>query len=276
MSTGVLAAAAIAEGLYEPHETVVTHLDIKLKRLPAAFTEFRIAQISDIHFNPFQTSSHLGRVVALVNAQKPDMAILTGDFVTSWIRGRRRHASAEQAWPCAEALRKIESGAGCFAVLGNHDHATDPEIVAEALHVGAGITVLRNGAAAIERKGARFWLAGIDNVTANCADAEMALRGVPRQECTLAAVHEPDFADEMRRYPVDFQVSGHSHGGQIRLPMAGALYLPRLARKYPWGHYRFGEFQLYTNRGIGMIGVPMRLLCPPEITVFTLKAGSAA
>jgi uncharacterized protein len=75
----------------------------------------------------------------------------------------------------------------------------------------------------------------------------------------------------VRRFPVDFQISGHSHGGQIRLPAVGALYLPYLARKYPMGHYHFGEFQLYTNRGIGVIGLPMRFLCPPEITVFTLK-----
>jgi uncharacterized protein len=77
----------------------------------------------------------------------------------------------------------------------------------------------------------------------------------------------------MRKFPVDLQISGHSHGGQIRFPVVGALYLPPWARKYPLGQYRFGEFQLYTNRGIGVIGLPMRFLCPPEITVFTLKAG---
>jgi predicted MPP superfamily phosphohydrolase len=76
----------------------------------------------------------------------------------------------------------------------------------------------------------------------------------------------------MKKFPVDFQMSGHSHGGQVHCPGVGALYLPPLARKYPMGHYQIGELQLYTNRGIGVNGLPMRFLCPPEITVFTLKA----
>jgi predicted MPP superfamily phosphohydrolase len=158
-------------------------------------------------------------------------------------------------------------------VLGNHDYDTNPDIVAEALSAGSRIQVLRNRAVAIERDGARLWLAGIDNVTAHVAKPNLAMRGVPRQECTLAAVHEPDFADEMQRFSVDFQISGHSHGGQIRFPVVGALYLPLWGRKYPLGHYQVGDLQLYTNRGIGVIGLPMRFMCPPEITVFTLKAG---
>lgn len=80
-----------------------------------------------------------------------------------------------------------------------------------------------------------------------------------------------DFADEMRKFPVDFQMSGRSHGGQVRCPGVGALYLPLLARKYPMGRYQIGELQLYSNRGIGVVGIHVRFLCPPKITVFTLK-----
>ena len=156
-------------------------------------------------------------------------------------------------------------------MLGNQDYDTNADVVAEALSAGARIKVLRNRAIALERDGARVWLAGIDNVTAARAKPDDALRAVPKQECTVVAVHEPDFADEMRKFPVDFQMSGHSHGGQIRLPGVGALYLPRWGQKYPMGRYQVGELQLYTNRGIGVIGLPMRLMCPPEITVFTLK-----
>ena len=260
-------------GFYGPQETVVSQVGLKLKRLPPAFDGIRIAQLSDIHFNSFMTVSHFDRVIELANAQKPDLVILTGDFVTSPHEVGDRRASAEQTWPCADALRRLAPRLGCFAVLGNHDYDTDADVVSEALNTGAQIQVLRNRAVALEREGARLWLAGIDNVTANRARPDDALRGVPSQECTLVAVHEPDFADEMRKFPVDFQMSGHSHGGQIRFPVVGALYLPRWARKYPMGHYRFGDFQLYTNRGIGVIGVPMRLMCPPEITVFTLKRG---
>jgi hypothetical protein len=276
ISAGALAASALGNGLYEPHEIGVSQVGITLKRLPSGFDGLRIAQLSDIHFNPFMTISHLERVIELTNAQKPDLVIFTGDFVTGTHHRREKIVRAEQAWPCASVLRRIESPMGCFAVLGNNDYATNADVVAEALSAGSRIQVLRNRAVALERDGARMWLAGIDNVTANRAKPDVALRGVPMQECTIVAVHEPDFADEMRKFPVDFQMSGHSHGGQIRFPGVGALFLPPRARKYPMGHSQLGEFQLYTNRGIGVIGLPMRFMCPPEIAVFTLKESNIA
>jgi predicted MPP superfamily phosphohydrolase len=210
-------------------------------------------------------------VIELTAAQKPDLVILTGDFVTASPTRKDRTARAEHAWPCADVLRRIDSPLGCFAVLGNQDYDTKADVVAEALSTGSRIQVLRNRAIALEREGARLWLAGIDNVTARRANPGYALHGVPKEECTIVAVHEPDFADEMRKFSVDFQMSGHSHGGQVRFPGVGALYLPKGARKYPMGHYQIGELQLYTNRGIGVIGLPMRFLCPPEITIFTLE-----
>ncbi len=269
----MLAGGALGTSFYEPQETHVSQVGVTLKRLPSVFEGVRIAQLSDIHFNPFMTTKHLERVVELTNAQRADLVILTGDFVTSATNGRGNKGRAEQAWPCADVLRRLESPLGCFAVLGNHDYATNGDVVTEALSAGSRIQVLRNRSIALERGGARLWLAGVDDVSANLANPDVALRGVPKQECTVVAVHEPDFADEIQKFPVDFQISGHSHGGQIRFPGVGALYLPPLARKYPQGHYWLGQLQLYTNRGIGVIEVPMRFLCPPEITVFTLKKG---
>lgn len=271
MGAGVLGASALGAGLHEPYEIAVTHVEIKLKRLPPAFHNLRIAQLSDIHFNTFVPGSHIARAVELTNEQKPDLVLLTGDYVTAGFNGEERTARAEQAWPCGDLLRRLEARLGCFAVLGNHDCVTNAQIVTEALSASGRIAVLRNQSTAIEKDGARLWIAGVDDVTMLLARPEEALRGVPRKECTIGAVHEPDYADEMVKYPVDFQLSGHSHGGQIRLPGVGALYLPYGARKYPSGHYRLGGLQLYTNRGIGVIGVPLRFLCLPEITLFTLK-----
>jgi hypothetical protein len=276
LSAAVLAGGVLGTSLYEPQEALVSQVGITLQRLPSALDGIRIAQLSDIHFNSFMTPSHLDRVIELTNAQKPDVVVLTGDFVTAGRHRSERIARAEAAWPCASALRRIEAPLGCIAVLGNQDYDTKADVVAEALSAGSRIQVLRNRAIALERDGARLWLAGIDNVTAGRANPEDALKGVPRQECTVVAVHEPDFADEMRNFPVDFQMSGHSHGGQIRIPGIGAPYLPILARRYPMGHYHIGPIQLYTNRGIGVIGVPMRFMCPPEISVFTLKRASVA
>jgi predicted MPP superfamily phosphohydrolase len=272
LGAAALAAGVLGNGLYEPHEIVVNQVGVRLKRLPREFDGLRIAQLSDIHFDSFLTSSHLEKVIELTNAQKPDLVMITGDFVTAALHNRERKAKAARAWPCADILRRIESPLGCFAVLGNNDYGADANVVADALSTGSRVQVLRNRAIALERGGSRLWLAGVDCATANRANPDVALRGVPRQECAIAAVHEPDFADVMRKFPVDFQMSGHSHGGQIRFPGVGALYLPPGARKYPMGHYQIGELQLYTNRGIGVIGMPIRFLCPPEISVFTLRA----
>jgi len=276
LSTGAIAGGVLARGFYEPHKTVTVRREIRLARLPEAMDGLRVVQLSDLHFNPYQTREHLARIVSLANAEHPDLVLLTGDFITAGLRQSERIPRAEHAWPCAEALRGLDARLGTFAVLGNHDCHSNAEVVSEALNSTGKIKVLRNRAIPLERDGARVWLAGVDNVTARLADADKTLRGIPAQECTLAAVHEPDYADVLRQHPVDMQFSGHSHGGQIVFPVVGPLYLPRLARKYPFGYYRLGNLQLYTNRGIGMIGVPIRFLCPPEMTVFTLRTAKGA
>ena len=270
-SVGVV--SSLAACLHEPHETVVNTIPIVLERLPAAFDGFRIAQLSDIHFDQFMTPEYLESVVKLVNAQKPDVVMLTGDYVGR--DGGQSRQSLDAAEQCAAILSRLQSPLGSFAVLGNHDCWAGADAVCEIVNA-AHIQVMRNQAHTLERHGARLHLAGVDDVTAGLARADKALRGVPQEECCVAAVHEPDFADELRKFAVDFQISGHSHGGQIRLPGVGAVVLPALARKYSKGAYRIGQLQLYTNSGLGVIGVPMRLLCPPEVSLFELKTPGAA
>jgi predicted MPP superfamily phosphohydrolase len=162
---------------------------------------------------------------------------------------------------------------GIFAVLGNHDQC-NPQFIIRSLE-NHGITVLRNYALHVESGGARFWIAGVDDVLEGNARLDESLRTIPRGEATILLAHEPDFADAARRYPVDLQLSGHSHGGQIRLPLAGATYLPPLARKYPSGLRRLGPLTLYTNRGLGTVVLPIRFDCPPEVTLLTLRSGAA-
>lgn len=272
-AAGAGAVSPLGVALREPHEPVVNHIPVILDRLPSAFDGFRIAQLSDIHFNSFMTPEHLQSVLTMVKAQKPDVVMLTGDFVTAHHQTRRK--DLEAARRCAAILHELQLPLGTFAVLGNHDCEAGADAISEALR-SAGVQVLRNQAHTFERDGARIHLAGIDSVTDGWARADKALRGVPQSECCVAAVHEPDYADELRKFAIDFQMSGHSHGGQIRLPVAGAVVLPEFARKYPKGSYRLGKLQLYTNSGIGVIGLPMRFLCPPEISVFDLKTPGAS
>jgi predicted MPP superfamily phosphohydrolase len=234
----------------------------------------RLAQLSDIHFGSLLGADHLQSVVDDVNGQKPDILFLTGDYVTAVSFRGSNNARARNAWPCAEVLRGVRTRLGCFAVLGNHDCMANPAIVTAAFEAN-GCEVLRNRALLVEAKGSRLWLAGLDDVLHGSPDVNLMLRDIPSGECVVAGVHEPDFADRLKNYPVDLQISGHSHGGQVRFPGVGAVYLPPGARKYPLGRYLVGGLHLYANPGVGTIHVPMRLLCPPELTMFTLRAPQA-
>jgi predicted MPP superfamily phosphohydrolase len=134
-----------------------------------------------------------------------------------------------------------------------------------------GIQVLANLSTPIESNGARFWLAGVDDVVKRSADLNAALQRVPSDEAVVLLAHEPDYADYVARYPVDLQLSGHSHGGQVRFPFMPPLFLPELAKKYIWGLYKIGGLMLYTNPGLGTIRVPVRVNCPPEVTLISVR-----
>jgi len=231
---------------------------------------FTIALLSDFHYDPYFSVHPLEAAVPLVNHLHPDLIVLTGDFVSVPIIGDPKKA-AFAAEPCARLLREMTAPCGLWAVLGNHDEDTDPQHVAAALEA-ENIHVLANQSHAIERDGARIWLAGLNDVFSRSADVPEALRGIPSDEAVILLVHEPDFADVTCRFPVDLQLSGHSHGGQIRVPLLPPLYLPVLARKYVLGTYQVGPMILYTNAGLGTVTVPMRLNCPPEITLLTLHS----
>jgi len=268
------AGAALGfDGVHGVNELQIESREIHLRRLPPAMDGFRLVQLSDIHFGETMTKEHLGRIVAAVNDQRPDLVALTGDYVTMTY-----HANGEQraldAWPCAEVLRDIKARYGQVAVLGNHDWDANATVVTEALEANE-ITVLRNRSLPVEAAGARLWFAGMDTGLEGKPNPKAMLRGVPAGECVVLAVHEPDCADWTRKYPIDLQISGHSHGGQIRFPLIGPLYLPPGAKKYPMGFYNMGSLQLYTNRGVGVIHLPVRFMCPPEITVLTLRSGNS-
>ncbi len=271
LGAGVLAIGLAGySGLIEPNVIDVTRFDLKINRLSEAFDGFKIALISDLHYGPYTGEHQISAAVHEANQLKPDIVFLLGDFVTEALVGHSKDG-ARKAEPCAKLLSRLEAPYGAFAVLGNHDYATNPDFVAEAL-TSHGITLLRNANQAIERDAARLWLLGLDDATFGQAAVEQALHGVPASEPKVLLVHEPDFADESSRYGVDVQFSGHSHGGQILLPGIHPLWLPPLANKYYRGYYRVGDLQLYTNRGIGTVALPFRLFAPPEVTAVTLRS----
>lgn len=257
--------------LLAPNFPQVIRREIELRRWPASLDGFTIALLSDFHYDPYFSIHPIKAAIGIVNNLRPDLIALTGDFVSMpWVGNRRKAAAAAE--PCANLLKQLNAPQGLWAVLGNHDCFTDPRRVTSALE-GKKIPVLLNRSVAIERNGGRFWLSGVDDVITKGADLDVALHDVPKDEAVVLLAHEPDYADHVARYPVDLQLSGHTHGGQVRLPFVGPLYLPELARKYVWGLYRIGELTLYTNAGLGTVELPVRLNCPPEITLLTIRRG---
>ena len=273
--TAAAGVAALAGDslLLEPNRPRILRREFFLSRWPERLNGFTIALLSDFHYDPIFSCHPLHAATPIVNGLSPDLIVLAGDYVTIPIFGNHAQA-ASAAEPCARLLSQMAAPMGRWAVLGNHDDDTDPKRVTHALQA-QNIQVLANRARPIERDGARVWIAGVNDVLGHSADLPKTLQGIPSDEAVILLAHEPDYADVVSKYPVDLQLSGHSHGGQIRLPFLPPLYLPRLARKYYWGTYRVGPLTLYTNAGLGTIGVPMRLNCPPEITLLTIRAASA-
>jgi predicted MPP superfamily phosphohydrolase len=255
---------------YEPARTVLERITITLERLPAGFDGVTIAQVTDVHHSAYVSLEHIRQAVQVLKAEAPDLVVLTGDFV-SLPEGSR---SAVYAEPCARALADLHGSVGSFAVLGNHDHHVAPDRVTGALQA-AGFTVLLNEARPIERHGHRLWICGTDDALVRRADFARATEAVAAGEPAILLAHEPDVADAAAKHSFLLQLAGHSHGGQVRLPLVGAPVLPRLGRKYPAGLYRIGAMQLYTSRGLGLIAPAVRLNCPPEITLITLRSPQA-
>lgn len=270
-----VAAIGIDSFWVEPNRPKVFRQELKLARWPEGLDGFTIALLSDFHYDPYFSEHPLHTAIPLVNGLQPDLIVLTGDFVSIPRFSSENEIAAASAEPCARLLRQMHAPYGSWAVLGNHDDETDPARVTDAL-TASGIPVLANKAVPIELKGSRFWLSGVNDVLSRTADLSSALANIPKEEPTVLLAHEPDYADHVARYPVDLQLSGHSHGGQVRLPFLPPLYEPPLARKYFAGLYRIGPLTLYTNQGLGTMGLPIRWNCPPEITFLTLRRNSAS
>jgi predicted MPP superfamily phosphohydrolase len=267
-SAGIVAIAADSV-LLEPNRPRIVRKDFFLPRWPERLNGFTIALLSDFHYDPWFSVHPLRAAIGMVNRLRPDLIALAGDFVSVPLIGSRRKAALASE-PCARLLHQMTAPLGLWAIMGNHDVDTDRKHITRALQA-ENIRVLVNQSQAIERDGARFWLAGVNDALAKTADLSKTLHGIPADEAVILLAHEPDFADEASQFPVDLQLSGHSHGGQIRFPLLPPLYLPQLAKKYILGSYRVGPMPLYTTAGLGTIGIPARLNCPPEVTLLTLR-----
>jgi hypothetical protein len=235
----------------------------------------RIAQISDIHYFEWTETFFLHEVVDHINSLKPDMVVLTGDFVTYGpIRWPSQDAHKRFALRHMPACASILGGIQCplrYATLGNHDMMVGGRYIYGDLE-NQGLPVLRNKAIPLERNGQHLWLVGLGSACAADADPDRAIpeSAVRDKEAMIVLAHEPDILPEIAKYGPGLMLSGHTHGGQVRIPFLPPAFLPEYGKKYVEGWFRYGSTQLYVNRGIGTIGVPLRVNCPPEITLLTL------
>jgi len=246
--------------LTEPYMLSIEHERIRLHRLPKEFDGFRIVQLSDIHHGPFSSKEQIERAVDTANRLKPDIIALTGDYIS-----KERHYAA----PCAEMLGHLEARHGVYAVLGNHDHWTDAALITD-LFRAEGITVLINAGMRFERNGAAFWLAGVDDTMVGLEDLSLALAGARRDEMKLLLAHNPIIMRRAARASVDLVLSGHTHGGQVAIRGERTSSRPR--RRFLKGLGRHGNTQIYVNRGLGTVVLPIRYGCPPEISLLELRS----
>ena len=258
---GVSAASAYAT-LIEPYTYLISQTDVFIKNLPERFENYRITQLTDIHHSRILSIDEVRRVVQLARQTNPDLFVLTGDYSTSY----RRFIE-----PCAEALGSLSAPDGVWAVLGNHDHYTDPELTTRALEQ-QHIAVLNNQNTIISRGSDRLQLSGIDDWSWNASDWTKAFVGINKNIPTILLSHQPSVLELEQSRDVSLILSGHTHGGQIKLPWFGtpASFATRDLR-FAQGLFRHNNTQLYVSTGTGVIGLPIRFGVRPEIAVLRLK-----
>ena len=247
----------------ESQDPVIDRIPLAIRNLHPALEGLTIVQITDVHLYPLTQPELVKKSVLMANELKPDLVVLTGDYV--W-------QDLEAIYELAPLFAGLDAKYGIFSILGNHDYWLDADVITRAME-SAGLPVLINQGVSIQQGKGSIFVAGLDDGWSGNPDLDETLDGANSSEPVILLCHEPDLAD---RYSldgrVDVQLSGHTHGGQIRLPGIGAMVLPYLGRKYDIGLYRVNEMLLYTNRGFGVISEPVRFNCPPEISQFILQS----
>jgi hypothetical protein len=254
---GLLGFGHMALG--EPTRPILERIELRPHGLPRALDGLRIGHISDTHLGYRYAPENLIWALEELRRERPDLIALTGDFV-----------NFAHAIPTVGALlRGVSAPLGVYAVPGNHDHDEGLGDLEAALAL-AGVPLLLNENRRLQWNGGELWLIGIDDIWHDLHDLEAALAGVPEDAFTLLLAHAPDVADEAAQRRIGVQLSGHTHGGHLRLPLLGPFSLPRYGRRYVIGEYLVGTTTVYVSRGLA--GAPLRLLCPPEATIITLRS----
>lgn len=257
-------AGALVDGFFiEPDRLSVTRRELPCAGLPPWFAGLRVAVVADFHYRPGTDDALLDQLLTAVRSEAPDLVLLPGDFITS---------DPETLPPLLEFLKKLTADHGVFASMGNHDGWNANAEWVRARFEAAGISFLINQHSLPVINGRPLAVAATDHVWIGRPDPAKTLAGIPTEAPVIALVHEPDYFDTLTDHrPVTLQVSGHTHGGQCRVPLLGwAPVTPKYGTKYVYGPYCRGTSNLFVTRGFGTINPRVRFACPPELAILTL------
>jgi len=267
---GLTAAAAVGSfpviaSIATARDYQVNRLDFSLEDLPSEFDGLTLVQVSDIHSGIYMTEQNMTEIFAIVNSLNPDLIMVTGDFVDS---------SDSQIEPLSNALKMLKARHSVYGCLGNHDHFATAEKVSAAAEE-RGIIMLNNSHKTIVINNRAISIIGVDDAgrgAANFARFDEALRSVDPESFKIMLSHRPDVWDECRTAGSHLTLSGHTHGGQVGIRLGPLNLNPvHLVHKYAMGHFEEEGKHLYVNVGVGMVGVPIRMV-RPEIAALTLRS----
>lgn len=271
LAAALLGAGGAALGAYallvEPSRVRVRRVELRLDRWPRVYDGFRLALIADLHAGtPHAGLERVEHVAALADRERPDLVALLGDFVDD----EAAFADAVPPADVARALARIRAPLGLVAVLGNHDWRTGGEAVRAALR-DAGIDVLENEARLLRDARTPLWVAGLADATERTPDVASALAPVPEEAALLVLSHDPDLFPSIPDRAA-LTVSGHTHGGQVSIPVVRPRVTPSLfGDRYLAGHVTERGRHLFVSRGVGTSTLPLRFRSPPEVVILTLR-----
>ncbi len=271
-----IALASCTRGIMQRNDIEITERTFSLPNLPPAFEGKTMTFLSDVHAGPFMDVDEMKHIVQIVNDLKSDIIVMPGDFVTS---------DPNEIEPFAEAMASLKAPYGVYACTGNHDYYAGIDLVSRGVE-DIGFKLLRNENTALTIDGQSLYFIGVDDSDASsikyyvdgkpAPHIEAAWQGIPHNAATILLCHKPYMFEDFAKTNTGLMLAGHTHGGQIVLGRIGrtVMTFSTLASQYVDGLYLpehlKSKTQMYVSRGIGVVGVPIRINCPPEITKITL------
>ncbi len=268
-------AALLCGGIYgavEAKNLGVTKLSVRIPKLPRSFHGMKVAFLSDLHHSAEVPAPFLRRAVAMTNALEPDLVVLGGDYVTAGWRYVLQGTGNKYIGPCFDILKNLRARHGVFAVLGNHDQRAGAAAICAVIR-RTGFHLISNSGVWLGAGDDRLRVCGVEDLSTQRPDIVPALGDATSSDAVLLVSHNPDFAETITDTRVGLVLSGHTHGGQVSLPVVGALILPSgYGQKYRYGYVQSPRTQTYVTSGVGTLPLAVRIGAPAEIALITLQA----